>query len=498
MKEVTLLSHQVRHFDRILNIVNNNKAYLDTSQMGSGKTYITIKLAQTFKLKLLVVAPVSTLSMWNRTASEFGVEMVKTISYASLRGTKKGVNHIYLDRTDDQFRVTPTFKELVREGILLVFDEMHNLKNKKTAQIASAHALAIAIEGKSRIALLSATPCDKASHTESIFKMLGIINCNELYIYKRFEFGEGEYIFTGFKEVSNKCRQIDSKTANDILGHIGYEYPVTRVNVDSITSNLYTKIAKKIISSDMSQPDILIVKDVKNGFYMVEQEGRNNLKTAINSLKLAVGYNDDTKNVYTTNTGFGGITKALLGIEIAKTNLFIRLVTSTLTKNPQAKVILFMSYSSPISKSINMLAKYKPLLLDGKTSPKNRDLIMTQFQEPNTSHRLLISQIKVGGIGISLDDRHGNYPRYVFISPTYSFIDLYQATGRVYRVTTKSTVTIRMVYGQKDDVKDEELESSILNAMSRKTAIAKNMLFNSQSERMPFPGDYQQYIEPCH
>lgn len=486
--KVQLEPHQVLHFNRVQEILKNNKAHLDTSQMGSGKTYVTIKLAQERKLKLLVVAPVSTLSMWRETAAEYGVELVKALSYDSMRGTKNGIKHKYLNRSDKEFWITDEFQKLVQKGILLVFDEMHNLKNKKTDQIAAAHALARGIKGKSRIALLSATPCDKPIHTESIFKMLGVMNSSELCTYERFDFGEGEYVLTGFKEISDKCREWDPKKTRGILEPYGYKIPITGKNADDLAYKLYTQVAKQVLSSSMSRAQILADRDIKNGFYNLDQKQSNELGRAIGALKEAAGYTTGKKN--TT-----AITTVLKTIEMIKVNTFARLIESTLTNNPQAKVVVFMYYKDSIAKLIAKMAKYKPMMMNGKTKPKDRDVIVAKFQEHNVTNRLLITQLKVGGIGISLDDRNGQYPRHVFISPTYYFIDMYQAMGRVYRASTKSNVIIRLVYGRDGKNMGVELEASILDALTRKTDAAKNMLANPDTERIPFPGEFEKEIE---
>jgi superfamily II DNA or RNA helicase len=49
------------------------------------------------------------------------------------------------------------------------------------------------------------------------------------------------------------------------------------------------------------------------------------------------------------------------------------------------------------------------------------------------SKRIMIANIKAGGIGISLHDLHGNYPRASIISPNFSAFELVQALGRVWR-----------------------------------------------------------------
>ena len=153
---------------------------------------------------------------------------------------------------------------------------------------------------------------------------------------------------------------------------------------------------------------------------------------------------------------------------------------------PNSKVVIFVTYKTSFVILKEHSEKYGVSILNGSVPMKKRDGIVATFQAPNNDVRVIICHPIVGGVGLSLDDQHGGFPRHVFIMPSYNFIDLYQACGRVDRSLTKSVPYIRFVY-----VLGAELEMMIINALARKSAVSRNA---SQSTEV-YPGEFESYSE---
>ncbi|GAF99677.1 unnamed protein product, partial [marine sediment metagenome] len=132
------MDHQKEHFERLVQILGHNFAYLDTSQTGCGKTFTTMKIGKASKLKLFVICPKSVCSVWNIECRKYGVDLVETITYEKLRGTKKQLKVCdgYINRNHNHFRASDKFTALCGKKILLVFDEVHRVKNRATATLA--------------------------------------------------------------------------------------------------------------------------------------------------------------------------------------------------------------------------------------------------------------------------------------------------------------------------------------------------------------------------
>jgi superfamily II DNA or RNA helicase len=174
IQPLQLRPHQVAHYQRILEILSRFYFFVDGSEMGTGKTYVTAAVAITQKLPVIVVCPVAARQTWLNVFQAHGVttynlpETGGVITYDSLR-SKKGYQpkHGLLTRDDTGttplFYPTTLFVQLVQAGVLVIFDECQKLKNNGN-QNAAAKALVrqvYAIGGRSRIAFLSGSALDK-------------------------------------------------------------------------------------------------------------------------------------------------------------------------------------------------------------------------------------------------------------------------------------------------------------------------------------------------
>lgn len=130
--------------------------------MRSGKTYVTLK----FGFRLLIICPIIAQDVWRRTAAEYGVPVLDIISYQSLRSqTGRQPKHGFLNRHDNNteggihqvnFSPTRSYLDLVDQGIMVVCDEIQNIKNN-SAQYKACNALIRPIiegGGRSRFGLL--------------------------------------------------------------------------------------------------------------------------------------------------------------------------------------------------------------------------------------------------------------------------------------------------------------------------------------------------------
>ena len=485
-KEIVLRpwNTQVPSIQKICSLLRIWHAYIDTSPMGAGKTIVTLAICIIFKLHLIVVAPKSLLSMWKKYATEYNVNLIYSMTYAKLAGrSASGCNHPLIDRVGNKFLATKTLQQYIRRGTLFVFDEMHNLKNVNTAQLNAAHCIIkeiVKLNCSSRIALLSATPCDKKVHVISIFKLLGIMSYDKPYNYNK---STHKYELLGIAEVLNYCSTIDKITTQIIYGGVD----ITRHNCISIAYNLYTDVIKPKLSTFMPKPKIDAKLDAKNGYYKMNAKDVKTIQQGVADLSAAVKYVDG-EIMKGGLPSWGDITSALMKIEEGKRDTMVRLTKEKLNTNTNGKVVLYVWYIASINYIHEKLAEFSPLVMCGKTSIKERDQIINLFQQDDSQYRILISNTKVGGIGISLDDITGTKPRTMLMIPSYNFIDMYQATGRIYRGTTKSDATIRFIY-----CKQYPNETSILNAIARKTEVMKSII--NTTEDMIFPGDYEKYIE---
>lgn len=494
-EKIVLKEHQGPHIEKIKGIFSKHNCAFDMSTMGAGKTYTTSQLSLDLKFNhVIVVCPVSVEAKW-KSMAKYGVKLTNVMSYQSLRSIKnKSPKHGLLERYDSYdadtntsytfFEPTEYLTQIIKEGCLFVLDEAQHIKNKND-QFLACQAIAKAINKSgsgSRMLLLSGTPIDKEEHAVNIMQMLGIISSTRLYTFNKEEYKLRLY---GARDLVDYCKYIDENKINSFIRN----YPWRQDNVLHNCYLIFQQILKPAITSVMPSPPLDI--DCKNGYYVIEPESdRKNLMKAIAELHSSVMYDERTKSVNVKKETIGAITKALSKIEAAKVNSMARVIEQTLEDYPTCKVGVFVNYTDSLFKLSDLLVKYKPLILYGSVNKNKRQELIDKFQEGNTKHRLIISNLKVASTGIDLDDKFGDFPRFAFASPNYEILVLHQLTRRFVRLDSKSNATFRFFYGL-----SSRKETSILNALARKTNVLKDTLEGQVEEGVVFPGDYEEELE---
>ena len=493
-EELTLYDDQQGHYDRVVNILNANFFYIDTSEMGSGKTYVAVAVAKYFGFKILTICPATLCEQSNDIPFAYGVETFNAYSYQEIGGRRGcSLSHTLLTRRDYQvngkdkveFEPTPQLLHLINQGVLFVFDEVQSIKNLGI-QHRACGTICRAImspEGnsKSRFCYLSATPIDKEPQVENMCRNLGIITSDELYTNVM-----GDITLTGLDDMATYCERINEAKSNEILQK--WRRMITPANAKKCVFELYTTIAKQEFLSDMPAPRIGFKKDAKNGYYKMSAGAEQEFSAAIHGLASCLKYDEGSGTV--EEGGFGTISNWIGAIEKAKMEIFIRKAKEDLVNIPKCKVVLAVQRQESIAALYEALKEYEPLCLYGDVKMKERGPIINAFQKVPDKHRLLIVSIKVGSIGLSMHDTIGNAPRRMYIVPNYSLMDSHQASGRVYRVGLKSDAFVRFVYG-----KIASKEMSIMNAYLKKTNTAKAVLGDNVASTVLFPGAYESEVE---
>ncbi len=482
---VEIRPRQVKHYKRIIEILKTEPAYLDVSPCGSGKTPITCAIAATYGLSIGFVGPKSSLGTWKNFTKMYGIKLVFAITYQSLRGQGDcDLNHNLLTRVKDGYQATEYFENCVKNKMLLVFDEYHNLKNDNT-QLASAHALVkslvrlVTMGYKSRIALLSGTPGEDKKYVTSTFKMLGIILSDTLYTYNR---SSKLYELLGIQEAINKCNKYDPNETFAISCR-----PINQTTAKTICYDLYMRVLKRFAVSSMPPPEIKSNKISRNLYINMPDKDVDRLKKGLMLFTKATNYKHEIGEVNYSGVKWGDVTKSRCEIDSAKIASVVRHAITNLETNKHCKVIIYCNYKNDMTKAVSLFTKYNPLRMDGSTNENGREDIKAKFNSNNDEYRVLVSNPKVGGVSIELDDKFGLRPRFTYILPSYFFTDQCQATERTYREGTKSDATIYFVYSRAFPY-----EIGILNSMAQKSEIARSMIIANNHK---FPSEYEELVE---
>lgn len=510
-KELILKDHQIDHYNTLMRISEKYNHYMDFSRMGTGKTYVTAKIAQMSGLKLFIVCPVSAANAWRQMSQYDGVDIVAIISYQSLRGTDRyPPNHGYLERDNEIkidkkgnmkkkvfFTITDEFRQLIDEGILLVFDEGQNIKNASDQSIA-ARTLSGAIRKPSKCAFISGSPYDKEEHSENILRFLSILNQSRLIWSNPLT---GEKVMKGMIDVIMFSKALDNRRTMDIIDEYadnGDTSTLTASKARSLCHNLFVNVIKDHLSSEMMPEESKYPLHIEESYIYLDEENVDLLDKAIQDLAQVTRF--DGKDVDTKNIQWSNVTSALEKIEIIMVEPIAQFAKSILeTKLPHEghnKVIISVTHLETVRNLMDTLSSYNPIFVDGSIKDTARDNERTRrFNQFNTDPecRVLIATITTGGVSVSLHDTDGRYPRHTLLLPTYSILNIYQASGRIHRTGLKSDAYFYMVYGTNAESKQREAGevklTPILNALARKKDVLKGLI-PKQSSIYNLPGEY--------
>jgi len=108
--------------------------------------------------------------------------------------------------------------------------------------------------------------------------------------------------------------------------------------------------------------------------------------------------------------------------------------------NQGKSIVLFVNFLESLEFLVKKCRLIKNVggvsVIRGSQTEAEREQDRLLFQK--NKHRVVVSTIKAGGVGIDLHDLDGGHPRVSLISPTWSAQDLVQATGRIHRAGGKS------------------------------------------------------------
>jgi len=454
--------YQIPHIENIM--CKFNEGYIgvgDTSHQGSGKTFVWCFIARKLGYKILVVCPNVVKKQWEDECKRLGTEWVDIINYEALIGNENsGCKHKWLTRDGDSYHPTNEYLNVVNNGILLVFDEVHRVKCKDAFQSRASFVLASTIVGTiSRIGVLSNTIFEKEKYASSILKALGIIRAEKMYIYNPVA---RKHIFSGYglAQLIGYCKKLDLEQTE----YLRTIYPLRdKNNLDELPYQLYINIIrKKLVFSMVYKPKNLTTMIC---FYHMSEVDRKKIEEGYSKSKLI--RNDGIK------CNFKDLTEGQGLVEEGKINKLIENAEKTLKENTNKKVILFVNRKKTMYTLYQEFKSYGSLIVNSDVKGKERKIAFELFSEDSETCRVLIASTKLGGTGLNLGDLYGNRPRTTYIIPSYNYNEDYQAIYRAARTNTKSHSTVIFVYCGNLSIDEKVLLNQLQKSKIHQTVVSK-------------------------
>jgi superfamily II DNA or RNA helicase len=404
---------QVESVSRIVSSISKYGCSIDGSDLGVGKTYVACAVARELNMKIVVVCPKSVREPWRRIITDhFGMKdkIIDIINYEQLKIGKKEskVASYILNRKTHREK----FIWKITRDTLIIWDESQKLKNFKTK---NSKTCIEAFKQGYKMLFCSATNATNPLELRTVGTVLGLFKGSVAYYQWCYEHGVSKGRF-GLEFTTDMVirAKVLKKLHNDIFINRG-----VRLSRDTIPGFPESEIIADCYNMDDSD-----VKKI-NVYH-------NEMEAELKRLKAQI--KRDTASQFTA------ILRARQKIELQKVPLFIDMIEEGIEDD--MAVVVFLNFTDTVNAIAERLNT--DCIFDGKVGDKERQQSVDDFQDGK--EKVILVNIQSGGAGLSLHDIHGKNPRLSLISPSYSAVLMRQATGRVWRDSSKSKSVQKIVF----------------------------------------------------
>jgi len=419
-KESTLQSYTVKNVKglkefqipsvaKLCAAILKNKAALDGSDTGAGKTYTAVGVARELNMGIAVVCPKAVIYSWNKVIKDhFGMKPEFVLNYESVKTGK--YKEIGVWKSVSKISTREFFQWNIPKNTLIIFDESHRLKGHGTQN--SEIAIAAKKQGY-KILCCSATNAINPIELKCVGLITGLYKTGKWLAFLR----------------EHGCEQ----------GRFGWEFSGDKDVLKKLHADLFLDRGVRVRRDDIKGfPDSEVIAEA----YNIDEKSQKELKEVYEEMEKELKYlQAQCKNTkeYQINS-MVIMLRARQQAELIKVPLFVEMAEDALEDG--MSVVIFVNFSETVralSKRLNTNC-----VVWGENKGNERDVYIADFQ--SDKKRVIIVNIKAGGAGLSLHDLNGNYPRLSLISPTPSAVDLRQALGRVWRDGGKTKSLQKIIF----------------------------------------------------
>lgn len=379
----------------------------ECSDMGTGKTYSTLAAALASGLEIGVICPKAVIgtfpkyggkgSGWNGAFAHFGAKPLFVLNYESLRtGGKEWIKKTGNPGRPYEWTCDP-------EHTILIWDEAHRVANR-----SSNRSMALAAERQGFPCLFaSGTMAENPTNLGATGVAVGL-HGGDRASYEQFlvrhgcvKTGDSWYFPKGYaapRHLAAIHRAVfPRRGARVSIAELGDRFPATEILCEAVETD-----ATKEISEAWKEVEAMLKRQEEAG------ESKEKIK-AISQVAWM---------------------HAWRASEVAKIPAIVAMARAELEQD--RSVAIFVNFSEARER---LMAEFKTRCgIYG--DQRDRDQQIAAFQADD--ERVIVCNIKAGGVGVSLHDVNGDFPRTAIILPTNSAVEMGQALGRVHRAGGKS------------------------------------------------------------
>lgn len=425
--QAKLFQYQVPHVVNLCkSLVKHNRA-LDCSDTGTGKTFGSIALCAQLGLKPLVICPKSVISSWTSVITDifkidyYGVTNYETIHNCRMFKNDKKIDCPFIKRIklDVEEKEDKKGKKVKKErdpneeadcdnkytfqwahmpqDLVVIFDESHRCKNRRTLNSILLYTLCKSV---AKVLMISATVCDSLDNFSLTGFALGLYNkLDDLHNWLR--------------TIENNPNDNPMKTINGVI----FNDYASRMKIRDL-GRLFPD--NQIVAECY---DMDVAEEIEREYKLIEAEVERLHNKEINSA-----------------SALAAILYARMRIEMLKVPTYVEEAQKYLAE--ENSVAIFVNFTQTLTAIADRLNT--TTVIHGQQSKAERDKAIKDFVSDKS--QVIVCNMRSGGVGISLHDINGNYPRVSIISPGWSAQDILQALGRIHRANGKTPVRQRIMF----------------------------------------------------
>jgi len=438
-----LLDHQRSHAVSLMRAVRNNNRVVDTSDTGTGKTYVACWVARELDLDLVVICTKSGISAWKKASALIGCRLHTVVNYEKVRTGK----HPLFTRHGKKGR-NISFRYEIEEDALTVFDEAHRCKGSSTLNSKLMDAVT---KSKGKGIACSATLAIDPTQMRAIGWFIGLYDKKADFWWWAHSNGCAKNPVWGNLEFTTNEEKQDRHLTK--LHSIMYPKRGARMLVDELKGFPKNNIFADAYDIPKGAQLKRIYKQMQEDIDDLNEHKKEVTKKAIDRDREAhklecfqqgIAYDEESFEESWKPSPLSVLSHAREKAELLKVPVLLELIQNARGEGKSA--VVFVHFRATLEALKEKLQKEAPSMVYGGQSVTVRDLQVARFQANET--RVILTQIRAGGESIDLDDQDGRFPRVSFISPGYSAIELVQAAGRICRSNTKSYVAQYLVFAK--------------------------------------------------
>jgi hypothetical protein len=396
------------------------------SETGTGKSYSAAAVAREMNRPVVLISPKTVLPQWKKIFKIFGINPIEAINYEKIgRGNTKWMKWKKLPDPlvpwkEDAKIEMPEFS--FPRNALIVLDEGHKCKGNHTTN--SWMMIALSLQGY-KVLVASATLATTPVEMKAVGYLSGL---HKLYNFNDFLRMHGAEWVGRWGAMTWDASSDAARKTMMLLNQYFFE---TR------------KCASRLTVDDFGAlfPESHIVAEAYD-------LGANTSKVqaVYDEMEAELAKLDERAEGYSEHI-FAIMMEARRKSELCKVPLFVEMMEDLYDEGKS--VALFVNFQDTIDaivKRLEKMSKFKNQIgyIVGGQNANVRQRDIDDFNADKK--RIMVINIKAGGVGISLHDLNGKHARASIISPNFSAFELVQALGRVWRQGGKTKSYQKIVF----------------------------------------------------